>query len=135
MDGITYTNLATVVPAAPASNLQIQEFATPSNNLAFANYRITFGPPVGGDRLQVGEMRLFGEPAPVILPPPVLSLRTSGNNMLVSWTNNPGFVLETRSDLNGTNWMSIATAPVLSNGVNTVTLPMNEPAGFFRLRK
>jgi len=134
-DGLNYTNLATMTPAAPSSNLQIQEFSTSSNATAFARYRIIFGPPVGGDRLQVGEMRLFGEAAPVVLPPPVLSIRASDNNLLVSWTDNPGFALETRTDLNGTNWTPVVTTPVLSNGVNTVTLSAAGNASFFRLRK
>src|SRR6185503_18797900 len=132
LDGITYTNLATVLPAAPTSNLQIQEFSTSSNATAFARYRITFGPPVSGDRIQVGEMRLFGE---VAAAPPVLSIRASGNNVLVSWPNSPGYSLHSNNSLSDTNWTLVGIAPVASNGVNTVTFPMSEPMGFFRLRK
>ncbi|HMJ89446.1 MAG TPA: choice-of-anchor D domain-containing protein, partial [Candidatus Acidoferrum sp.] len=132
-DGINYTNLATFIPAAPSANLQIQEFSTSSNNTAFARYRITFGPPVSGDRIQVGEMRLFGEVPPGALPP-LLWMRAISSNVLVSWTNRAGFVLETKTNFNTTNWTSVGNAPVLSNGVNTVTLPRSGDAGFFRLQ-
>jgi hypothetical protein len=132
IDSTNYTNITTVIPAAPSANSQIQEFLIASNAAAFAHYRITFGAPVSGDRLQVGEMRLFGEGVPVILPS--LSIRASSSNVLVSWPDNPGYVLETRADFNGTNWTTVGPA-VLSNGVNTVTIPMDGPTGFFRLRK
>jgi len=133
-DGINYTNLATVTPAAPSSNLQIQEFSTSSNTTAFARYRITFGPPVSGDRIQVGEMRLFGE-IDVITPPPSITIGASGTNAHVSWTNLSGFNLETKAALTDSNWTPVATPPVLSNGVNTVTWPLSEASAFFRLRK
>jgi hypothetical protein len=127
-DGINYTHLATVTPAAPSFNLQIQEFSTLSNLTAFARYRITFGPPVSGDRIQVGEMRLFGETAPRI------AIRPSGPNVLLSWPNSPGYGLQTKTTLAAT-WTSVPNAPVLSNGVNTVTLPKGGTASFFRLIK
>src|SRR6185295_15224485 len=51
MDGTNYTHLATMIPAAPTSNLQIQEFSTSPNTTAFAHYRITFTPPISGTSL------------------------------------------------------------------------------------
>lgn len=131
-DGTNYTLIATASPIAPSSNLQLQEFSTLNNSNAYARYRVTFGPPVSGDRIQLGEMRLFGEAAPV---PPVLAVRASGGNVLISWANNPGFTLETKADFNLPGWTTVTNAPVFSNGVNTVTLPLDGPAGFFRLRK
>jgi hypothetical protein len=128
-DGINYTDLATVTPAAASFNLQIQEFGTPSNNAAFERYRITFGPPVSGNILQVGEMRLFG----VILPK--LAIRASGTNVLVTWSHQAGFDLETKTTLNDPTWLPVGITPMLSNGTNTVTIPTNGPTGFFRLRK
>ena len=128
-DGINYSTVATVTPSAPSFNLQIQEFAVSSNTNAWRQYRVTFGPPVSGDRLQVGEMRLFGE----IVPTP--TIRPSGGNVLISWQNIPGFILERKATLSGGSWSTVGTAPVLANGTNTVTLARSGTASFFRLRK
>jgi hypothetical protein len=128
-DGISYTTIAMVTPAAPSFNMQIQEFPVSSNTTAWLRYRVTFGPPVGGDRLQVGEMRLFGETVPA------LAIRSSGANVLLSWTNQPGYSLQSIAALPGGSWITVGTAPVLANGTNTVTLIRSEKASFFRLRK
>lgn len=130
-DGTNYTVLRTVIPAAPSTNLQIQEF-TVTNSIAYARYRVTFGPPVGGDRLQVGEMRLFGEPQSA---PPVLAIQGSGANIVIRWPNAPGFNLEQKLNLNAPSWSPVGTAPVLSNGINTVTLPKSGSGAFFRLKR
>jgi hypothetical protein len=132
-DGTNYTDISTVVPVAPSFNLQIQEFSTVSNAMAFAHYQITFGPPVSGNRLQVGEMRLFGDIAP--LAPPVLSIRAAGTSVILSWPNAPGFALESKPVITDTNWSIVGVTPVFSNDVNTVTVPVNGDASFFRLRK
>ena len=129
-DGTNFTTIVTRAPAAPAANMQIQEFSF-SNNTAYAHYRITIGRPTSGNRVQVGELRLLGD-VPGI---PALSVRASGANMLVSWPNTAGFNLETKTNLNQLNWNAVTNAPVLSNGVNTVTIPMSSSAGFFHLRK
>jgi len=132
-DGTNFTTLSVVTVAAPSANLQIQEFLTSANTNAFARYRIAFGPPVGGTRLQVGELRLFGET--IVTTPPALTIRPSGNNVLVSWPNVAGFNLETKTALNDASWTLVGIAPVLSNGVNTATVPMSATTGFFRLQK
>ena len=127
-DGINYTTLATVSPVAPSFGMQIQEFPLLTNGTVWARYRVTFGPPVAGDRIQVGEMRLFGEAVPA------LAIRSSGSNVHLSWTNNPGYRLERNATLPGGSWSSAGT-PVLSNGMNTVTLSRTGTVFFFRLRK
>ena len=68
-DGINFTSLKVVIPPVPVNNLEIHEYATLANNTLYARYRITFGPPVGGEYLDVGEFRLFGTvgPAPTAL--------------------------------------------------------------------
>jgi hypothetical protein len=85
--------------------------------------------PVSGNILQVGEMRLFGETLPR------LAIRASGTNVLVTWSHQAGFDLETKATLNAASWLPIGITPILSNGTNTVTIPTNGPTGFFRLRK
>jgi hypothetical protein len=128
-DGSNYVTLQNITNSAPTANLQIHPSAFANTNL-FQSYRVTFGPPQSGNILQVGEVRLFGE---TILPS--LSVRAAGANVLVSWPAS-GFSLETKTNLAQPDWVVVTNAPVLSNGVNTVTLPMNgAPTGFFRLRK
>ncbi len=128
-DGTNYTTLRTVIPLAPSFNLQIQEFPLLTNNIPWMRYRITFGPPVSGDRLQVGEMRLFGE----VVPP--LSIRPDSlGRFLLSWTNSPGYVLERKDSLSASSWL-LSGAPVLNNGTNTVLVPNAGTGGYFRLRK
>src|SRR5262249_11808591 len=98
-NGNNFTTLATVVPAAATANLQIQEFAV-TNAVPCQSYRVTFGPPVRGDRLQVGELRLFGErPSKRVASQPRLELSIHGSNLLVSWPDAPGFNLETKTAL------------------------------------
>jgi hypothetical protein len=77
-------------------------------------------------------MRLFGEVVPL---QPALSIRAADNSVLISWPNVPGFALESKAMLTSMNWGPVGTAPALSNGVNTVTLPMSGSVSFFRLRK
>jgi hypothetical protein len=134
LDGTNYTNLGTGSPNLTTGNLQIHEFSSSSNTTAFTHYRITFGPPTRGDRLQVGEMRLFGQ---IITPalPPRLTIGTSGDNLVVSWPHSAGYQLESTSSLENANWAPVGMAPVLAEGVNTLTLPRNEASGFFRLRR
>ena len=100
-----------------------------TNNTVWTRYRVTFGPPVSGDRIQVGEMRLLGEAMPAV------ALRSSGANVLLSWTNNPGYTLERRTTFAGGSWNAVTAPPVLSNGVNTVTLTRSGAGAYFRLRK
>jgi hypothetical protein len=134
-NGNNFTTLATVVPAAATANLQIQEFAV-TDALPCQSYRVTFGPPVSGDRLQVGELRLFGERATKrVATQPTLELSMHGSDLLVRWPDAPGFNLETKTALNDADWTPVGVTPVLSNGTNTVTLPMTETTGFFRLRQ
>ena len=132
VDGVNFTILRTVVPAYPLSDVALQDFGLLTNMASFPRYRFIFGSPVGGDRLQIGELRLFGE-APDVLP--TLTVRVSGNQLLVSWPNGAGFNLETNATLNDTNWIPSGITPLLTNGVNTVTIPMNATSGFLRLRK
>src|SRR5205085_5797478 len=131
-NGTDYVQIASVVPTAPWTNSQIQEFSCVANTNAWTKYRVVFGPPVSGDRLQVGEMRLFGE---IIPASPRLAVRHASGNILLSWPNVAGFFLESKTNFNVVGWTAVTNTPTLSNGVNTVTLPMTGvPIRFFHLR-
>jgi len=123
--------LAAVTPIAPLGNSQIQEF-TVQNDTPYAYYTIVFHAPVGGDRLQVGELRLFGE---AVVVPPTLTIRPSGLNVEVSWLHAAGFELIHKATLDDATCLPVTTPPVLINGTNTVTIAMTATTGFFRLRK
>lgn len=72
--------------------------------------------------------------SPVTAPP--LSLRRHGGNVQLSWPDVAGFSLEAKTNLSQPGWTTVTNAPVLSNGLNTVTIPMGgAPAQFFQLRK
>ena len=128
-DGTNYITIAAVTPAAPSFNLQIQEFPATSNTNVWSRYRVTFGPPASGDRLQVGEMRLFGEIVPS------LSIRVTASDVLLSWSIQQGYRLERAATLASGSWSLVGNTPVLSDGTNTVTMPRSGTASFFRLRK
>ncbi len=67
---------------------------------------------------------------------PPLSITHSGTNAVISWSASfTGFVLERNPDLNNPNgWANPGDSVVVSNGQNTVTVPIS---GFkyYRLRK
>ena len=68
-------------------------------------------------------------------PDPKLQvLRTAGEIVLSwpSWTTN--YQLESSTDLPGTNWISVLTAPTAMGDQNLLTNSTTAPAQFFRLR-
>jgi hypothetical protein len=64
-----------------------------------------------------------------------LSIVRSGNDATVSWPASPaGFVLQSASSLNfPIDWQNVTVPSVLSNAMNTVTLPSSSGMQFFRL--
>lgn len=67
---------------------------------------------------------------------PQLSIQTAqgSNNIELTWPANAGsFQLLSNPNLSGT-WSDVNTTPVVSGGVNKVTLPRNAPKMFFRLK-
>jgi hypothetical protein len=73
---------------------------------------------------------------------PRLSIRLVTNNLahnvVLSWTNAAGFRLQRNLGTNGSlvpaaGWSNVVTAPVLSQGTNSVTLPATTNS-YFRLR-
>ncbi|HWD17968.1 MAG TPA: hypothetical protein VHB20_01710, partial [Verrucomicrobiae bacterium] len=59
-DGVNYVTLTNAMLRAPSSDMEIQGLPLDANNNVYTKYRITFGPPVSGTTLAVGELRLFG---------------------------------------------------------------------------
>ena len=68
---------------------------------------------------------------------PHLSIVRSGNNYILSWPDTGAtFVIEVTSTLQttATAWGNSGASPTLSNGTNTVTLPVQAGRFFYRLR-
>jgi hypothetical protein len=127
-DGTNYVELHTVNPPAPLLSLEIHGQLL-TNAASYQSYRVTFGPPIGGARLQVGEVRLFGESAPA----PALAIFMDGDQVDLRWPQAPGFYLQYRTNLSEGNWISNTIPPILSNGTNSVLNPVDSPTKFFRL--
>jgi hypothetical protein len=70
----------------------------------------------------------FANPlAPPGTTPPVMSIKPSGANVVVSWSNGPGFTLQSTTSLSGTPvWTSLGTQ-------NPQTIPITGQKMFFRV--
>jgi hypothetical protein len=129
-DGTNYTQLLFVTPTAPTVNLDIHGYLLADTNW-YQSYRVIFGPPLSGARLQVGEVRLFGE----FPGAPALTISQNGNQVNVQWPDVPGFYLEYRTDLSIGSWISNSLPPTLNSGINSVTNSIDSTTKFFRLHK
>ncbi len=73
-------------------------------------------------------------------PPPRLTAAASGAGVILTWPANyagfdySGYVLQSTAQLGPSAvWTTNSTAPVIVNGLSTVTNPISGPARFFRL--
>jgi hypothetical protein len=68
----------------------------------------------------------------IILPPPALEIAL---NAAVSWpANGTTYILESATEINSTEWVTVTNAPCVINGKNTVLLPVGDTQRFFRLQ-
>ncbi len=70
-------------------------------------------------------------------PHPVLNVTLAGGNLVLSWIiPSQPFVVQENSDLATTNWIDMASSPVLdlTNLRNQVTLPIPTGNRFYRLK-
>ena len=67
--------------------------------------------------------------------PPALAIQQSGANIILSWTvTAKSYVLEASSDLTQSGgWSPVPTQVIVTNGLNTVTVPMTSQTQFYRL--
>jgi hypothetical protein len=66
--------------------------------------------------------------APPGTTPPVLSINRSGANVIVSWSNGPGFILQKSSSLAPTSWTDVGTANP------SAPIPVSSGPLFFRVK-
>jgi uncharacterized repeat protein (TIGR03803 family) len=65
---------------------------------------------------------------------PQLTITPAGTNVILSWpTNAAGFTLQSTTDLVSPSWTTNLPAPLLVNGLNTVTNPARGTQQFYRL--
>ena len=83
---------------------------------------------IGGDNTDIGAFEVN---------PPLLNLARSANNLVLSWlTNDSGYTLQTKINLNpAVGWVTVFPAPLIINGENTVTNPISGTQQFFRIIK
>ncbi len=86
--------------------------------------------PVG---LRIDGIRAGGRPA---TPMPTLSIaRTSATEVTLAWPDSfPGWNLFTSPDLRTSSWVAVTQAPVVADGMNSVTVTITGTA-FFRLQQ
>jgi hypothetical protein len=58
--------------------------------------------------------------------PPVLKIARSGNNVIISWSNGPGFVLQSSASVSSPSWSNLGTQ-------NPQTIPIAAGPQFFRV--
>jgi hypothetical protein len=69
---------------------------------------------------------------------PYVNMNASGTNAIINWTSlaeYTGYTLQSISNLSNTNWNAVSPAPVVINGVNTVTNPLAGTKMFYRLKR
>ena len=71
-----------------------------------------------------------------LLPRPLLSIRISGNNAIVSWPTNgfSNYILQSTPTLAPANWLDTTNAVTTTNDLFQVTIPASSAATFYRLR-
>ena len=66
--------------------------------------------------------QMFSNFSFVSIPP--MTIQFNGNSVFVSWPGAaPGFTLQQNADLTTGNWINVTSAPLLTNGLNQVTVP------------
>ena len=103
----------------------------PNLNGAINELRIWNGP------LTAAQVTTDYQLGPNVLPRPTLNVTKSAGNVVLSWPEIfPGYTLQSSVVIGtGAVWNSVSNSPALAGGIYSVTLPVTNPATFFRLAK
>jgi hypothetical protein len=126
LDGVVSVTLTdTVTSASYTTTENINLPAVLGTNLAYVGL-------TGGDG-SVGSQQVISNF--FFSPLPMLSVQRVGNNVLASWPSAmaPGFVLQENTSLGNTNWVNVATAPTLANGLYEVSMTPALTDQYYRL--
>jgi hypothetical protein len=150
-NGGAFSATATLVwklnPPAPLSNFDLFLYETASNTLVTCstssvdNVEHIFVPKLPAGRYDLQVLKNAVSPLSenyalaFDFTPVKLSIARSGTNVIVSWPASPaGFALQAAPSLSAPiTWQDVLTGSVLSNVMNTVTLPSASSMQFFRL--
>ena len=73
-------------------------------------------------------------PQPFPVPLPALHItRSNADTALLTWPVTAGLVLQSDTNVPGTNWQLVTTTPNVANGSNQVPVPLLPPERYFRL--
>ncbi len=71
----------------------------------------------------------------LILTPAPLAITRSSTNILVQWPSPPAaFTLQQNTNLAGTNWLTVSSPSVFTNGLNQTILSSTNTRQFYRLK-
>ncbi len=122
-DGTGFTNLHTFANYP-------SDGANPLAGLVLSGSTL-YGTTSAGGALGVGTVFSLS-----LLPSPSLTLTRAGRDVILSWqTIFTGFTLQSTTNLISSVWTTNLPAPVVLNGLNTVTNPISGTRQFFRLRQ
>lgn len=99
------------------------------------DFRAATLPALAGDDLWLPSRGTIGPTIPTATPGdlPRLAIRREGNQVILNWPNSSiGYQLQQASS---TVWTEVLQIPAVVRGSKEVTLPINTPYRFFRLRK
>jgi hypothetical protein len=96
---------------------------------SYSDFRIWNGALTAG---QVANLYAAG---PGVVPGPALQISASGKQLTLTWAGNAtGYTLQSSTTLTSGSWSTVAGTPVVTNGVNSLTITPTATDTFYRLK-
>jgi uncharacterized repeat protein (TIGR03803 family) len=134
--GAGFTNLYTFSPtaadAADGYNSTNSDGTSPQGGLILSGDTL-YGTAANGGGLGWGT--IFSLTVPTVYLPPVLAIHVSAGSLVISWpASATGYTLTSADSLSASAvWSPVTIAPVIANGLDTVTIPLTGQQAFFYL--
>jgi hypothetical protein len=114
----------------------LRNIATNATSGVFSN-TLYLGIAVNAHNNGTTATAIISDFGPTPLSPPTLSVSRSANNLVLGWPGIlPGFMVEGTTALNSPIiWSTVIAAPPVVGGNFQATIPMTNPARYFRLRQ
>jgi uncharacterized repeat protein (TIGR03803 family) len=129
-DGTAFTNLHSFTDIPGPFNTN-SDGAIPVAGMILSGENLYGTTSYGGN---YGNGTVFSVSSGLVIPPQ-LNITLVETNVLLTWaTNYSGFTLQSTTNLfSPAMWTPVSPAPVIVNGLNTVTNPSSDPLKFYRL--